>query len=539
MSNAHRQPISGSGRTAVPGARIVGDPDPNQLIEITVQLRVRPEADFPKIETLGALLPRERQHMTREEYAAAFSALPEDIAAVVDFARQTGLTVVCSDATRRSVTLSGTVATMSAAFATELKLYDSPRGKYRGREGEIHLPSQLSNIVEGVFGLDNRMQAKPHIVMPNPGIFPEITRVSLPSFTPDVIGQMYNFPPELDGKGQCIGILEFGGGFDLNDINTYFQSLGRPVPQVIAVDAGARNAPGEDSGADGEVMLDIDVAGAIAPGAKIVVYFAPFTEKGWIDALSAAVHDNVNKPSVISISWGFAEGQFIWTNQAVKAVNQALQAAAALGVTVCAASGDDGSADDQPDGHAHADFPASSPYILSCGGTTITVANSRISLETVWNRGPRTERGGGASGGGVSDMFPRPDWQNKANVPKSLSSGKDGRGVPDVAGNADGHSGYSIRVNGRNVDNVGGTSAVAPLWAGLIALINQSLGKPVGYLNPLLYNTLAPQKIFNDITMGTNDTTGKLGGYPAGDGWDACTGWGSPDGMKLLKALSQ
>ena len=537
MSNSHHRPIAGSHRSPVPDAKVVGDADPNQIVEITIRLRARPDAELPQVEIMGALPPREREHLTRAEYAAAYGALPEDIEAVSSFAKQMGLTVVHADSSRRSVILAGPVSAMTSAFATELKMYDSPRGKYRGREGALHLPPPLNDIVEGVFGLDDRMQAKPHIVLPHREITAPTTRALLPGFTPDHVAQLYNFPSDLDGAGQCIGILEFGGGFDLDDLKIYFQSLGRQVPHVTAISVGARNSPGQDHGADGEVMLDIEIAGAIAPAAKIVVYFAPFTEKGWIDALSAAVHDDVNRPSVLSISWGFAEGKSTWTNQAVQAVNQVLETAAAVGVTVCAASGDDGSADDQPDGAVHADFPASSPYVLACGGTTITVANSQIVMETVWNRGPRTRRGGGASGGGVSDMFPKPEWQINANVPKSLSSGKEGRGIPDVAGNADGHTGYSIRVNGRNVDNVGGTSAVAPLWAGLIALLNQALGKPVGYLNPLLYKTIAPQQIFNDISLGTNDTTGKFGGYAAAVGWDPCTGWGTPDGIKLFEAL--
>jgi len=314
--------------------------------------------------------------------------------------------------------------------------------------------------------------------------------------------------------------------------------MGVPMPQISAVSVdgvGNKPDPSPDS-PDGEVMLDLEVVGAIAPGAKIVVYFAPFTEQGWVDGLTTAVHDKQNKPSIISISWGFAEGQLIWTQQAVDAVNQALQAAALLGVTVCAAAGDDGSNDQVDDGDAHVDFPASSPYMLGCGGTSLKGDGSSITSEVVWNNGPRTQPDGGATGGGISDFFDVPAWQ-KGIVPPSVNSGhRKGRGVPDVAGDADENTGYYVRVHGQ-IGVTGGTSAVAPLWAGLLARINQSLGAAVGYFNPLLYKSLGKSSAFRDITSGDNDPTGHIGGYPAGAGWDACTGWGSPDGVALLRAL--
>jgi kumamolisin len=245
----------------------------------------------------------------------------------------------------------------------------------------------------------------------------------------------------------------------------------------------------------------------------------------------------VNKPSVISISWGFAEGEpvqgFEWTQQTVLAVNESLQAAAAMGVTVCVASGDNGSDDGINDGHAHVDFPASSPYALGCGGTRLTAQNNKVASEVVWNDGVKS---GEAGGGGISAMNPLPAWQTGI-VPPSVNPGHAvGRGVPDVCGNADPVSGYQIFYAGR-LTVVGGTSAVAPLWAGLLARINQKLGKPVGYINPLLYSKLGKSVAFKDIVKGNNDTTGHIGGYSAGKGWDCCTGWGSPNGTSLLTGL--
>jgi kumamolisin len=284
-------------------------------------------------------------------------------------------------------------------------------------------------------------------------------------------------------------------------------------------------------------MLDIEVAGAVAPRANIAVYFAPNTDQGFIDALTTAVHDNVRKPSVVSISWGAQEEA--WTQQALTAFDQALQDAAALGVTVCCAAGDDGSSDirdaSERDGKPHVDFPAASPFALACGGTKLLGSGITITSEVVWNEGDS------GTGGGVSNHFARPAYQAHANVPKS-PAGKTGRGVPDIAGDADPQTGYQVRLVGGENTVIGGTSAVAPLWAGLIALLNQkltSLGKPVvGFCNPFLYNSLSQSAVaLHDITEGNNDIEG-LGKYKARKGWDACTGLGTPNGAKLLAALS-
>jgi phospholipase C len=273
-------------------------------------------------------------------------------------------------------------------------------------------------------------------------------------------------------------------------------------------------------------MLDIEVIGSIAPQAKIFVYCAPTTEAGFVDAVSTAVHDSQHKPSVISISWGNAEAS--WTQQGMQALDQAFQDAALLGVTVCAACGDGGSSDGVTDGLAHVDFPASSQYVLGCGGTRLESSKSIIKTEVTWNGQPA----GGATGGGVSDVFPLPSWQIKAKVPPSVNpGGRIGRGVPDVSGDADPATGYQVRVDGKRIV-IGGTSAVSPLWSGLLALINQRLVKPVGYLDPLLYSKVLGSNVLRDITSGNN------GAYSAGSGWDACTGLGSPDGAKLLAALS-
>jgi kumamolisin len=427
---------------------------------------------------------------------------------------------------------------MSAAYSVYLANYEHADGAFRGRTGPIYVPADLDGIVQGIFGFDNRPQARPHFRHPKPKSAKagQMRASAQGSFTPPQVAELYNFPTGADGTGECIGILEFGGGYTTRDLNTYFKKLGIAAPSVTAVSVDRvhnKPTPGQDS-PDTEVMLDIEVAGAVAPGAKIAVYFSHFTERGWVDAISTAVHDSQRKPSVLSISWGFAEGQDIWSAAAIQAVNEGFQAAAAMGVTVCCAAGDDGSRDQITDGHAHCDFPASSAFVLACGGTTLQGSGKNITSETVWNEGAD----GGSTGGGISDAIALPSWQSGAGVPPSVNPGhRVGRGVPDVAGNADPETGYQILADGQ-AGVVGGTSAVAPLWAGLVARLNQLLGTPVGFLNPLLYGQVASAKAFHDITKGNNDITGAIGGYPARTGWDACTGLGSPDGAAIATALA-
>jgi kumamolisin len=519
-------PLKGSERAPLPGAEVVGPADSNRQISVTLVLRPSTaQAGTPD----DALIAHARNRNREANLAAAealYGADPADIARVVEFAGNKGLPVGKLSQAACTIELIGTLAEMSAAFGVRLEIYRQGSVEYRGRTGPVHLPRSLAKIVEAVLGLDDRPQATPKFQYYNQIVHP-MAGTQPVKYTPVELAKLYRFPTGLDGKGQCIAIIELGGGYDTTDLQTYFAQLKVALPTVIAIgiDGGGNQPTSDPNGPDGEVMLDIEVAGAIAPGANIVVYFAPNTTKGFLDAINAAIHDTIRKPNIISISWGGPEKS--WTAQALKAYNQAFKVAATVGITVCCASGDSGSSDGLNDGENHVDFPASSPYTLACGGTKLSSANNSITNETVWNEDPTRS----ATGGGVSTVFPIPAWQKKAKVPKPTASKlKTGRGLPDVAGDADPASGYAVRVDG--VDTViGGTSAVAPLWAGLLALVNQSLGKPVGYLNPLLYNTLAREGALNDIVMGNNGT------YTAGSGWDACTGWGSPNGEKLLAAL--
>jgi len=524
---ASRHIIPGSDRQALEGARAVGPARPDERIEVTLRLRAKTAVAH----ALGAggagddTHPGQRKYLTREQFAAAHGADAQDLALVAGFAKAHALAVVESDTARRSVVLSGTAQAMNDAFGVSLQQYEHAGGTYRGRTGGISVPADLAGIVEGVFGLDDRPAADPHFQRYEPVL--GMRSVAARSFTPPALAKLYDFPAGADGSGQCIGIIELGGGYKPADLSAYFASLGIATPQVKAILVDhAKNHPTNANSADGEVLLDIEVAGALAPKATIAVYFAPNTTQGFLDAITTAVHDSVNKPSVISISWGGPEST--WTAQAMTQYDQAFQAAAAMGVTICVAAGDTGSSDGVSDGKVHVDFPASSPNVLACGGTRLLAGSATaIASETVWNEGATTS----ATGGGVSGFFALPAYQSKAGVPVSAGAGgKAGRGVPDVAGDADPATGYEVRVDGQTFV-IGGTSAVAPLWAGLVALMNQKLGHPVGFLNPMLYGSLAGKGLTHDITTGNN------GSYSAKAGWDPCTGWGSPDGAKLLKAL--
>jgi kumamolisin len=526
-------PIAASERDPLEQATRVGPTDPRSEMTVSVIVRRRGSSDpAERIAEIARSEPALRRHLSHEEFEAQYGADPEDLDKVESYAQQAGLTVEESSASRRTVVLRGTAQAMSQAFDVELADYEHPRlGRYRGRIGTVAVPDELAGVVQAVLGLDNRRQAEPQIAHapagPAAGGTDAVAGAAI--FTPPQVAGIYAFPVSLaQGAGQCIGLIELGGGYRDSDLQAYFQSLGVAAPTVVSISVdSAVNTPG--SADEDEVVLDVEVAGSIANAATIAVYFAPNSSQGFVDAITTAATDTVHKPSVISISWGTAEAN--WSEQGINALDQALADAATMGITVCCAAGDHGSAETISDGQAHVGFPGSSPHALACGGTHLEASGTTITLENVWNT-----HDGWASGGGVSEHFPLPTWQTGAQVPPSINPGHHvGRGVPDVAGDADPATGYRIYYNGQNYA-AGGTSAVAPLWAALIALFNQGLGRRLGLLNPSLYEWPAPQWGCHDITEGNNEVPGTPG-YSAGAGWDACTGLGSPKGSELLRAL--
>lgn len=488
--------LPGSTRDAAPNASGQQPLDTGTEVDVTVVLRRR---------TNGEL-----------------GADPDDLTTVTSALTAAGLTVLATDAPSRRIRVRGAIGTLGTVFGTSLEQVTStaPDGRqvtHRQRTGDLSTPPALADRVIAVLGLDDRPQARTQFRTATP-------QAGSTSYTPPQLGEIYRFPPGTDGTGQAVAIIELGGGFGQSDLDTYFQGLGLTTPTVTAASVdGAQNAPGQDpQGADGEVLLDIEVVGALAPKAAIDVYFAPNTDAGFLDAVSDAIHANPT-PAAISISWGQSEDA--WTAQARTAMDAAFADAVQLGIVVTAAAGDNGSTNGQTDGKDHCDFPASSPNVIACGGTSLQASNGTISSETVWNSGG----GSGATGGGVSDAFAQPSWQDNVGVPSS------GRGVPDVSGNADPQTGYQVLVDGTSTV-IGGTSAVSPLWAALAARLAQATG---GLLTGFV------QSLYAGATAGTSPsgfldvTTGDNGSFSAGPGWDACTGLGSPDGAALLARLRQ
>ena len=513
-NNSPRVSLPFTVRKLSAAARVVGPTPADEPVRVSVIVKRKQPLDLAGLQG---------RHVSREEFSSKYAADPAAFDLLRTFATQHGLSVDenASSLDRRTLVLTGTAEQMRQAFQTELQQVEHDGRQYRIHTQAISLPAEYAPFVDAVLGLDTRPQAQSHLRKLK-GLRP--AAVGAQSYLPRQVAKFYSFPLNADGSGETIGILELGGGFTTTDIQQYFQNQNIAPPAVVAVSVdGGTNAPTNPNGADSEVMLDIEVAASVAPAAEIAVYFTPNTDQGFLDALTTAIHDATNHPSVISISWGGPESS--WTQQAMTAFDDACQSAAALGITITVASGDNGSTDGVSDGANHVDFPASSPHVLGCGGTKITVSGTTLTHEVVWNDEAQS---GGATGGGVSAVFALPTWQQNANV-SGATNGGSGRGVPDVAGDAAPATGYSIEVDGQT-EVVGGTSAVAPLWAGLIALLNQKLGKQVGFLNPQIYPLLG-SAAFRDITQGNN------GAFSAGVGWDACTGLGSPAGNSLLAKL--
>jgi kumamolisin len=495
-----------------------------QRIEVSVYLKRKDEnlADLGESQMA-------RRGALHHHRAAAYG---HEVELIRGFAAAHGLSVTAVEPARRLVKLAGSVAELEAAFGVTLHIYAGPSGQYRSYEGSLQLPPEVVDSVEAVLGLDNHPAAAPNFVQAQGAGMQSYVATAL---WPNQIGACYGFPANLSAGSECIGIIELGGAYQESDTAAAFTAMGLTVPTVVAVAVDGAQ-PASNPNADGEVALDIQVAGANAPGATIAVYFAPNTYQGFADAISHAATDTANSPSVISISWGSSESDWgIGTPggpmpQAVQALNSAMQDAAELNVSVFVASGDHLGTNSETDGRAHVQFPASSPWAIGCGGTLIDTTGTVINSEVVWNDGAS----GWGTGGGISDFFPVPSFQQNIGLPVSVNDGQLRRGVPDIAGNAAPSSGYIVVLNGTNA-SFGGTSAVAPLWAGLTAVINGNAPQKIGFFLPLLYQN--PGDLL-DIVQGNNKPAGSNLGYEAGPGWDACTGLGSPNGAALLQLFA-
>jgi kumamolisin len=517
------------------GHRLVGPVPPSEEMEVLLLLRGASDNNSSPHDTfaLGKLPVHERAHLELDELLNLNPARKADIEAVRRFASTHHLEVASVDRRRRSMVLTGRVRDVNRAFDVDILEYKSGNLAFRSHKGPHAHPRELAGIVSGIFGLDNRPLAK----RPRHTHFPPEESLVPPrqnenTKPPSEFTRLYGFPKGATGKGQTIGVLEFDGGFDPPKLRSYLHELQVSTPRVIVREVPpGENRPVHQPGAlssDVEVYMDLEILASVAPGATLVVYFARNNARGWVEALQTAISDKRHRPSVLSISWGRAE-QY-WSPQAIDAIEEQLRLAARQGITVCCSSGDRGvfEAEDQP---YTVPYPASSPYVLACGGTSLEVLAGGNTSEIVWNE---SRVSGVASGGGISALFDQPPFQAGHRVPARFGKTKAGRGIPDVAANASSATGYLIWADDTTPMSLGGTSAATPLWAGLIACLNEALGQRVGYLTPLLYGRRAHRTgALLDIRTGNNQLLGRQG-YRARRGWDPCTGLGSPQGTKLL-----
>lgn len=500
--------------------------EPATSMEVSIMLKSR-ASDLRIDRTLARIAEGRQQPLSDAQFAKDFSARPESLAAVKGFAFTNGLTVKDANLNSGRVVLSGTSEQLSRAFGTRISQFQLPDGlKFFAPEKPIAMPAALDLHVSGVLGLNNRFQAHPNFIKH------ALPPLAVPDaggrrpFLPNEVADAYNFPKQSMGEGQAVAIIQLGGGLDRVDNAKYYLQHGLKEPKINVIEVGdAKSKPGHAF--DSEVMLDSQVIGAVAPGATQNIVFAANSERGFADAILRATFPEKGEipNNVISISWGLHENG--WSRDGINGMHSAFKKAALKGISVFASAGDDGVRDRVNNGKFNAHYPGSDPNVTSAGGTRLIVDGSgRRVDEVVWNNNRQVDAGGG----GVSEIFPLPDYQKGVGVPLNANTGKPGRGYPDVSGNADPVTGYIIRVHGAE-EVTGGTSAVAPLYAALMLRINGALGRNVsGPLNPWLYEN-RNKGFFNDIIAGDN------GGYKAVPGWDAASGLGSINGTKLLDIL--
>lgn len=546
MSQSNRILLQGSEERQPFGARRLSKkPAANEIIQATVVVPPASgsEARLASIRELASQLPGSRKHLDAGKFLKLHGARHEDIKAVERFAKENGLHVVDSSRIKRSVVLSGSIDAFAEALLVQFTNSEFLGETYRSFENGVHIPAALQDSVQAILGLENRSLMNHHAFMH--------ASSSANHVAPAEVAKAYSFPENATGKGQRIAIIELGGGFLMDDIETYFRRQGVKERKITVIEIdGQRNDPSpkqnikkmldamgvlDSKNASSlprdeaikalwtiETTFDIELAGSFAPDADIVVYFAPNNAQGKYHALTSALHNPDYPPTVLSCSWGAVEDDL--TPDFVEALDQVFQDAALRGVTVCFSSGDRGD-DCDKSGQPRVHFPASSPHVVSCGGTHWVEPQSAKD-EVSWTESMPTAVA--QSGGGVSKVFPQPEWQGPAGIEKKTQ--RNGRGVPDVSGKADMAAGYCMIVSGYDV-TMGGTSAAAPMWTGLFARLNQELQHNIGYATPLFYRSDFCDA-FHDIVEGNN---GKH--YHAEPGWDACTGMGTPHGKNLLSAL--
>jgi kumamolisin len=535
-SSAHRL-LQGSEHPQPKGFKKLQATDGAQ--ELTVTLMLRRHQGHTQV-TPEEVMARPSSRPTREAFTKARGAAQSEIDAVVNFAKEAGLQVVDADAARRSVIVHGSAAAISKAFAVQLNNYEYARGTYRSHDGPVNVPASIADYVQAVVGLTNReVEAKHWSATSAVQQRAQADPPNTVALTPAQVANLYNFPAG-DGANQTIGLYEMkigrtAAGYSKSDIEGTMKALGNlPMPNIIDVPVDGEKNSGKS---DGETGLDITVAAAIAPKATIAVYFAGAQVQNMIHALQMMILPKAGEPTpnIVSISYGWGAddpGSPNFSPSEYAQFTSIFEDASTNKITVFVSSGDSGAYVESTT-QAQTSYPASDIWVTACGGTTIGNINGSSFDEWVWNDD-------GATGGGVSARFAVPQYQAAAAIPKRTGTGTAGRGVPDIAGNASPYSGYPQVLNGKPPQPIGGTSAVAPLYAGLMARINSNLGSPAGFLNTTLYSL--PAAAFRHIAGPpgpANNSFNGVTGYPAGAGWNACTGLGSVNGQALQAALAK
>ncbi len=582
MAATTKKALPGSERPIVPGSTMLGPADAAERVRFSVLLRQRPDAPpMHDLDHWQNTSPEKRKHLSVDEFFQAHGGTEEDSEAVVDYLKSEGLHVISSDSNRRRIDVEGSAAEINAAFGITLNRYQAPhrfvrrrierRGErptevvvpehtHRGFEGPVHLPPKLVGIVTAVIGLDNRRLGGP-----------AGTGTGDPAgaqyLSPVKIAQLYNFP-KVSAAGQTVALYEAadeGAAYLHSDVTQYVASLPagyNTQPHLTDIGLlGQTNNPALVTGGPPypggviETILDVGVVAAVAQGVNINVYFTEDTENGWVAFLDRAIFPLAgdHAPSVISASWILTVRDDLGTigdptvgGTLSNTISGYLQSAAVRGITVFMAIGDWGSGNQIVDKHCHVSYPNSDPWVTSCGGTIIGAVSATSPptfQEFTWSDGNTASQFQSgvyeATGGGVSDTFPIPPYQSAAALlPISKNDGNVRRGVPDVAGMV-GMDGFFLNGSGGPGSNqMFGTSAVSPLYAALVGMINAFLGHNVGFLNPTLYTY--GSEICNDITFGNNDSSYVPDApfYTADIGWDPVTGWGSINGLRLLAALA-
>ena len=580
--------------------KLIGNVNSGERIEVTVKLRRKSEEGLPTLDEFVA--GKRARGITRQVLAERYGAAPQDVAAVRDWALKNKLSVSRVDLPARQVHVVGSADAMQKAFGVRLSLYEHARTKthFRCPEHEIQIPESIAPIITGVFGLNDMPVVVRHAtrVARRAAVKTDPKQQFPGSFYPNEVAKLYDFPP-TQGEGQRVAILEFGGGFDQSVLNDYFtRNIGLATPPAVNGISVLNTKIQVDNDVTGEVYLDIEVIGAMAPKATMDVFFAPWTGEGYLNAVEQAIHND--DYAAISISYGLDEdlrgssGNPAWP-ALNHAIDEAFRDGAAIGVPIFVSTGDQGSSSlrgQLSNGAeitvyspaAHAGYPATSPYATAVGGTQLYAANGAISHEVVWNElgqplegefigetSTKPQQGkyylGGATGGGVSDRYKTvPSYQTAAgiNLTSANTPPATGRMVPDVAGNAGSSTGYLVSQppgSPVTIGAVGGTSAAAPMWAALMACVREALMTtfsghvPVFFFNDFVY-AKGTSPAFRDIVGGRsfsydadgrpvigaftpvgNNRSTEANGYSARPGYDLCTGWGTPNGVELLKQL--